>query len=73
MTGPDPWPLARRALRELNQSFALLSDPKHEHVRPLTTLRDDILPKLFDLREIWLRVMTECRDEHERPSDDDDE
>lgn len=65
--------LFKRALRELNQSFALLADKKHEHVRPLTTLRDDIFPKLFDLREIWLRVMNECREELERPSDEEDD
>ena len=65
--------LFKRALRELNQSFALLGVPAVATLPAVTRFRDDALPRLFDLREIWLRVMTECREELERPVDDDDE
>ena len=39
----------------------------------MAAFREDALPRLFDLREIWLRVMSECRSELERPIDEDDE
>jgi hypothetical protein len=32
--------------------------------------RDGALPRMFDLREIWLRVIAECRDELDRPVDE---
>ena len=63
--------LLKRALRELNASFALLGrDPRPSRAQSL--YRDSALPRLFDLREIWLRVMNECREELERPVEDDD-
>jgi len=65
--------LFKRALRELNQSFALLSDKKLEMTRIILAMREDMFPKLFDLREIWLRVVNECREELDRPSEDDDD
>ncbi|HEX2101818.1 MAG TPA: hypothetical protein VHF69_14185, partial [Candidatus Synoicihabitans sp.] len=64
--------LFKRALRELNGSLALLSSEAHGS-RAFTTFRDHALPRLFDLREIWLRVMNECREELERPVEDEDE
>src|SRR5690606_31699027 len=65
--------LFKRSLRELNRSFSLLSPVAVEHSRALAAFRDEAFPRLFDLREIWLRVMNECRDELERPPEDDDD
>ncbi|HYC72226.1 MAG TPA: hypothetical protein VEB66_13515 [Opitutaceae bacterium] len=49
----------KRALRELNASMAALADLAG---RPeLAGFRAFATPRLFDLREIWLRVMNECR------------
>lgn len=64
--------LLKRALRELNACFALIGDLDAPS-RALTNYTAMARPRLFDLREIWLRVMNECRDELERPSDEDDE
>src|SRR5690606_19803124 len=52
--------LLKRALRELNACFACLS---HEAApsKAFGDFRDRAIPRLFDLREIWLRVMHECR------------
>ncbi len=63
--------LFKRALGSLNGSLALLSDeggPRHPTVP--APFREDALARLFDLREIWLRIINECRDELDRPIDD---
>ncbi len=65
--------LFKRSLRELNQSLALLGGDVPQDSRALVHYREDALPRIFDLREIWLRVMNECRQELERPADSDDE
>ena len=65
--------LFKRALRELNQSFAHLGAPAVATLPAVVRFGEDALPRLFDLREIWLRVMNECREELERPVEDDDE
>jgi hypothetical protein len=65
--------LFKRALRELNQSFALIGAESQDESRALKHYREDTLPRLFDLREVWLRVMNECRAELERPAESDDE
>jgi hypothetical protein len=64
--------LLKRALRELNQTLALLDDRAANASRALGHFCQDARPRLFDLREIWLRVMNECRQELERPSEADD-
>jgi len=65
--------LFKRALGELNRTFALLNANPVANFPAVVFFREDALPRLFDLREIWLRVMNECREELERPVDDDDE
>lgn len=64
--------LFKRALRELNQSLALLNERTTELSRAFSHYREDAFPRLFDLREIWLRVMNECRHELERPAEGED-
>jgi hypothetical protein len=65
--------LFKRALVSLNASLAVLSDESVQHQRAVMAWREGGLPRLFDLREIWLRVIAECRDELEQPSDDESE
>lgn len=65
--------LFKRALREINKTFSLVIDPRLDGNRTLVALREEIYPKLFDLREIWFRVISECREELDRPSDESDD
>ncbi|MDD2763865.1 MAG: hypothetical protein PHE83_07840 [Opitutaceae bacterium] len=62
--------LFKRALQELNHTLALSDDPAAVANRFLTGWKEDALPRLFDLREIWLRVINECREELERRVDE---
>lgn len=64
--------LFKRALSELNGSLAFLSSERALRHRGVAVWREDALPRLFDLREIWLRVIAECREELERPIDEED-
>lgn len=64
--------LFKRALSELNGSLAFLSSERALRHRGVAVWREDALPRLFDLREIWLRVIAECREELERPVDDEE-
>ncbi len=64
--------LFKRALRELNSALA---QPLGVTAAPAGPERPPelVLPWLFDLREIWLRVMNECRDELACPFEDEDD
>jgi len=62
--------LFKRALSALNVSLAMLNVDATLRHRAVIAWREDAQPRLFDLREIWLRVMAECRDELEQPDDD---
>jgi hypothetical protein len=62
--------LFKRALAELNRTLALANDEAAAIGRAFAAWRDDALPRLFDLREIWLRVIAECRDELARRDTD---
>lgn len=62
--------ILKRALSALNGTLALLNSDEATGYSAVIAWRDQALPRLFDLREIWLRVMAECRDELERPLDE---
>ena len=64
--------LLKRALRELNHCFSLLGNEENP-TKAVSQFRNFASPRLFDLREVWLRVMAECREELERPSEDEDD
>lgn len=51
----------KRALRELNDTLARLGASTDSDGGLLQRYREFATPRLFDLREIWLRVMAECR------------
>ena len=62
--------LFKRALSALNGTLALLNDDSITRHRAVLAWREEALPSLFDLREVWLRVIAECREELDRPVDD---
>lgn len=51
----------KRALREINDTLARLGAAGESDSGLLQRYREFATPRLFDLREIWLRVMAECR------------
>lgn len=67
--------LFKRAMKDLNLSMSFLAAPHFMEATPLAAYRTSTMPVLFDLREVLLRVIRECRDEiarHPRQSDEDE-
>jgi hypothetical protein len=62
--------LFKRALAALNGSFALLDGDAVKRHPAVAAYAEQARVRLFDLREIWLRVTEDCRQEFERPIDD---
>lgn len=62
--------LFKRALSAINNTLALLNVDALARHPAVIEWRDDAQRRLFDLREIWLRVIAECREELDRPVDD---
>jgi len=62
--------LFKRALAGLNETFTQLSSEEVERHVVVRDYRDDARQRLFDLREIWLRVVEDCREELDRPVDE---
>ncbi len=65
----------KRALSLLNTAMAFVPDAGAAATPPpkeSTELGAYVLPRLFDLREICLRVVRECRQELQRPLDDEE-
>jgi len=65
--------LFKRSLASLNRAIGELPSDEAEANKHFAKFRDYALPRLFDLREIWLRVMNECREELGRPVEDEGE
>ncbi len=62
--------LFKRALAALNGCFALIGSDAAERVEAVCEGRDEMRQRLFDLREIWLRVISDCREDTERQTED---
>jgi hypothetical protein len=64
--------LFKRALAELNDCFATIGSEEAGGYAAIRACRDDMRMRLFDLREIWLRVISDCREDSNRPADEED-
>jgi hypothetical protein len=62
--------LFKRALASLNDCFGLIGGDAADRCEAVCGARDDMRVRLFDLREIWLRVISDCREEPDGPADD---
>ncbi len=62
--------LFKRALSLVNNTMGLISEDKTQSYPEIKAYAQIALPRLFDLREIWLRVINECRKELKRPIDE---
>ena len=61
----------KNSLSALNKTLSLLDEIAHPNETYLANLRQEIRVRLFDLRELWLRVMNDCRIECNRRIDND--
>ena len=59
----------KNSLNALNQTLALLNQVTHPNSEFLASFRSEIHIRLFDLREVWIRVMSDCRTESKRRPD----
>jgi hypothetical protein len=62
--------LFKRALAALNDCFACIGSEAADGVASVCDGRVEMRHRLFDLREIWLRVISDCREDTERQTDD---
>jgi hypothetical protein len=60
----------KRALSALNACFAHIGSESADGIGAVRGCRDEMRHRLFDLREIWLRVISDCREDTERQTDD---
>ncbi|MCZ6675197.1 MAG: hypothetical protein O7C75_19860, partial [Verrucomicrobia bacterium] len=62
----------KRALKSLNQSFNILDSIHSANNPQLKAFKSHAIIRLFDIREIWLRVIKDCREELDRRIKDDE-
>lgn len=60
----------KNSLSALNHTLALLNELQHPNPEYLESFRNEIRIRLFDLRELWIRVMGDCRHECQHRRDD---
>ena len=60
----------KHSLTALNQSMALLRQITHPDPQWIAAFRDELHIRLFDLREMWIGVMGDCRTECKRRPDE---
>jgi hypothetical protein len=56
----------KNSLSALNQTLALLNQLSHPNAAFLEGFRHEARIRLYDLRELWIRVMGDCRHECQR-------
>ena len=61
----------KNSLSELNQSLRILRDLTYNDEEFLKAFTQEMRIRLFDLRELWIRVMNDCRHESQRRGDED--
>ncbi|MGE9294795.1 MAG: hypothetical protein ACQKBV_00690 [Puniceicoccales bacterium] len=59
----------KNGLAAINHTMALLQEIRIENTRLLHAFQSEALQVLFDLRDLWLRVMHDCREEERRHKD----
>lgn len=62
----------KNSLSALNQTLGLLNQLTHQNPRFLEGFRHEARIRLYDLRELWIRVMGDCRHECQRHSGEQD-
>jgi hypothetical protein len=62
--------LFKRALSQLNGCFAQIGSEAADASPLVRASRDDLRQRLFDIREIWLRVISDCREDTGRHAED---
>ena len=61
----------KRGMVSINQSLSLIAEFESTAVEPLPQFARQARIRLFDIREIWLRVSSDCRATIERGSEED--
>jgi hypothetical protein len=64
--------LFKRALSVLNECFANIDSSAAGSHAAIDSSRGDLRTRLFDLREIWLRVISDCREDSRRSTDEEE-
>lgn len=63
----------KNALTAINHTLGLAKRIPPKNPKLLQAFNTELTTSIFDLREIWLRVMADCREEHRRRRGDNDQ